>query len=145
MDQAEISFLIINESTLKEVEGIIKNVQVIGPENVYFVGDKNAFQSKGFQPLEEAVEEAAHVTVPRRYRVKVDNFSPLIVIYTSGTSGMPKGVPCTHIKLVGAGFVVESAVHLNKHDRGYISMPLFHSNAWYIGILPQMIAGGSLY
>jgi len=22
-------------------------------------------------------------------------------------------------------------------------MPLFHSNAWYIGILPQMIVGGS--
>jgi fatty-acyl-CoA synthase len=44
---------------------------------------------------------------------------------------------------VGAGFVVQSAVHLNKNDRGYISMPLFHSNAWYIGILPQMIAGGS--
>jgi len=56
---------------------------------------------------------------------------------------MPKGVPCTHIKMFGAGFVVQSAVHLNRRDRGYISMPLFHSNAWYIGILPQMIAGGS--
>ena len=81
--------------------------------------------------------------MPGSYRVKVDNFSPVIVIYTSGTSGMPKGVPCTHIKMVGAGFVVQSAVHLNKNDRGYISMPLFHSNAWYIGILPQMIVGGS--
>lgn len=143
MDQAGISFLIINDSTLKEVDGVIENVQVIGPENVYVAGEKNAFQSKGFQSLEQVVEEAAHGRVPERYRVKVDNFSPVIVIYTSGTSGLPKGVPCTHIKLVGAGFVVQSAVHLNKKDRGYISMPLFHSNAWYIGILPQMIVGGS--
>ncbi len=143
MDQAGISFLIINDSTLKEVEGVIKNVQVIGPENVYFIGDKKSFQLTGFQSLEEAVKEAEHAPVPQSYRVKVDNFSPVIVIYTSGTSGLPKGVPCTHIKLVGAGFVVESAVHLNKKDRGYISMPLFHSNAWYIGILPQMIVGGS--
>jgi len=143
MDQAGISFLIINDSTLKEVRDIIKNVQVIGPENVYGIGDKNSFQSKGFQSLKQAVEEAAHDQVPERYRVKIDNFSPVIVIYTSGTSGMPKGVPCTHIKLVGAGFVVQSAVHLNRKDRGYISMPLFHSNAWYIGILPQMIVGGS--
>ena len=43
MEQAGISFLIINDSTLKEVEGVIKNVQVIGPENVYFVGDKKCF------------------------------------------------------------------------------------------------------
>jgi acyl-CoA synthetase (AMP-forming)/AMP-acid ligase II len=116
---------------------------VIGLENVYVVGEKNAFQSKGFRSLEEAVKEAEHPPAPKSYRVKVDNFSPVIVIYTSGTSGLPKGVPCTHIKLVGAGFVVQSAVHLNKKDRGYISMPLFHSNAWYIGILPQMIVGGS--
>jgi fatty-acyl-CoA synthase len=143
MDQAGISFLIINDSTLKEVGDVIKNVQVIGPENVYAIGDKNSFQSKEFQSLEEAVKAAELTPVPPRYRVKVDNFSPVIVIYTSGTSGLPKGVPCTHIKLVGAGFVVQSAVHLNKHDRGYISMPLFHSNAWYIGILPQMIVGGS--
>jgi fatty-acyl-CoA synthase len=143
MDQAGIAFLIINANTLNEVDSVIKDVKVIGPEDVYFVGDKKPFQSKGFQSLEDAVEKAAHAPVPQRYRVKIDNFSPVIVIYTSGTSGMPKGVPCTHIKLVGAGFVVQSAVHLNKNDRGYISMPLFHSNAWYIGILPQMIAGGS--
>ncbi len=143
MEQAGIAFLIINASTLKEVEGVIKNGSVIGLENVYFVGDAGAFKSTGFKSLEKAVEEAEHLTVPESYRMKVDNFSPVIVIYTSGTSGLPKGVPCTHIKLFGAGFMVQSAVHLNKNDRGYISMPLFHSNAWYIGILPQMIVGGS--
>lgn len=142
MDQAEISALVINSSALKEVEEALKNVRTISPEDVYFVGDKKTFP-KEFKSLEDAVAEASRTDVPANYRVKIDNFSPVIIIYTSGTSGLPKGVPCTHIKLVGAGFVVKSTVHLNKHDRGYISMPLFHSNAWYIGILPQMIAGGS--
>jgi fatty-acyl-CoA synthase len=143
MDQAEISLLLINASTLKEVEDVIKSARTVGPEDVYFIGDKKSVQSNGFSLLEGTVADASRVAVPESYRVKVDNFSPVIVIYTSGTSGMPKGVPCTHVKMVGAGFVVQSAVHLNKRDRGYISMPLFHSNAWYIGILPQMIAGGS--
>lgn len=143
MEQAEISFLIINESTWKEVESVLKAVPVKGLEKIYFVADKKNIPSKELMPLEDAVEESQQVNVPASYRIKVDNFSPVIVIYTSGTSGLPKGVPCTHIKLFGAGIVVQSAVHLNKHDRGYISMPLFHSNAWYIGILPQMIVGGS--
>ena len=143
MDQAQISFLIINESTVEEVDSAIKNTKTIGPESVYFIGDRKNFTSKEFLSLEDAIAEAERIEVPSRYRVNVDNFSPVIVIYTSGTSGMPKGVPCTHIKMFGAGFVVQSAVHLNKNDRGYISMPLFHSNAWYIGILPQMLVGGS--
>jgi fatty-acyl-CoA synthase len=143
MDQARINFLIINENTLKEVDSIINNVEVIGREDVYFVGDKKDFASTEFHPLEDAIGNAQKVEISANDRVKVDNFSPVIVIYTSGTSGLPKGVPCTHIKLFGAGFVVQSAVRLNKNDRGYISMPLFHSNAWYIGILPQMIVGGS--
>jgi len=142
MDQARISFLIINESTLKEIEPIMNAVEVIGPEDIYFVGDQKIAAAKGFSFLEEAIDQARNTDVSG-YRVKVDNFSPVIVIYTSGTSGLPKGVPCTHIKLVGAGFVVQSAVHLNPRDRGYISMPLFHSNAWYIGILPQLVVGGS--
>jgi fatty-acyl-CoA synthase len=143
MDQAQISFLVINESTLKEVQSIINDVQVIGSEDVYYVGDKKTFASTKFHSLEDAVGKAQKIEVSGSYRLRVDNFSPVIVIYTSGTSGLPKGVPCTHIKLVGAGFVVQSAVRLNRRDRGYISMPLFHSNAWYIGILPQMIVGGS--
>ena len=143
MEQAGIAFLVINDSTLKEVEGVVKSGSAVGPEKVYFVGDEKPFKSTGFKPLEKAVEEAQKADVSGSYRVKVDNFSPVIVIYTSGTSGLPKGVPCTHIKLFGAGFVVQSAVHLTKDERGYISMPLFHSNAWYIGILPQMIIGGS--
>lgn len=55
MDQAQISFLMINESTLKEVQDVISEVKVIGRENVYFVGEKKPFQSTGFQSLEDAV------------------------------------------------------------------------------------------
>ena len=43
MEQAGIAFLIINASTLKEVEGVIKNVPAVGQENVYFVGDESSF------------------------------------------------------------------------------------------------------
>ena len=143
IDQANISFLIINESTVHEVAPIINNSTVIHADDIYYAGNNNGYAAQGFHSLEEAVDHAQHENIPKNYRTKIDNFSPVIVIYTSGTSGLPKGVPCTHIKLVGAGFIVQFAVHLNKNDRGYISMPLFHSNAWYIGILPQLIVGGS--
>jgi fatty-acyl-CoA synthase len=139
--QADISILIINPSTIVEAERV-KGETGIADENILYIGHRSEIEGKSYRVLNDAVNEATvknvKYTVPR-----VDNFSPVIVIYTSGTTGLPKGVPCTHIKLFGAGFVVESAVRLTKKDRGYISMPLFHSNAWYIGILPQLIVGGS--
>jgi fatty-acyl-CoA synthase len=142
IDQSKISFLVVNEGSAEEVKKVSREITVIGDKDILCVGTEEEIKKTGYKSLAKAIAETGE-RVSGLYRVSVDNFSPVIVIYTSGTTGMPKGVPCTHIKLVGAGFVVQGAVKLTKKDRGYISMPLFHSNAWYIGILPQLIAGGS--
>ncbi|HQP30741.1 MAG TPA: AMP-binding protein, partial [Deltaproteobacteria bacterium] len=142
INQAGIRRLIMNASTAPEVARVLNEVTVLGEGDILYAGEKSEVEGKAYRLLEQAVD-GAEPHVPRRYRVRIDNFSPVIVIYTSGTTGMPKGVPCTHIKMVGAGVVVQRAVKLTRHDRGYLSMPLFHSNDWYIGILPQMIVGGS--
>ncbi len=141
INQASIRHLIVNEGAAAEVERIMGELSTLDPASILYAGREEEIAGRGYRNLERAVAGAGRV--PRRYRAPIDNFSPVIVIYTSGTTGMPKGVPCTHIKLVGAGFVVRNDTGLTRRDRGYISMPLFHSNAWYIGILPQLIAGGS--
>ncbi|HNY65068.1 MAG TPA: AMP-binding protein [Deltaproteobacteria bacterium] len=140
IDQAKISLLLVNESTVAEVDRIVSDISVLGRDDILFIGPKEG--SGGYRTVEEAIS-ASEGLASKDYLVPVDNFSPVIVIYTSGMTGMPKGVPCTHIKLVGAGFKVRFDTGLKSTDRGYISMPLFHSNAWYIGILPQLVAGGS--
>ena len=142
INQANISHLIINSSTAEEVGKALSSISVIGRYDVLYVGPENEAKENGFRSLESAVAEA-QAKVPDRYRVPIDVFSPVLIIYTSGTTGLPKGVPCTHMKLFGAGMIVKMETHVTKNDRGYISMPLFHSNAWYVGILPLILAGGS--
>lgn len=139
--QSGISMLIINSSTIAETERIEKEINIY-EEDILYAGPEDEIEGRSYRILNEAVDAVAS-TKGKYHTPRVDNFSPVIVIYTSGTTGVPKGVPCTHAKMIGAGFVVETAIWLTKKDRGYISMPLFHSNAWYIGILPQLIAGGS--
>ena len=142
INQAKITRLITNEGSAAEVESALPDITVLGRGDILFAGSEAEVAGRGYRVLESAVGEAAHADI-KRTMVPIDNFSPVLIIYTSGTTSLPKAVPCTHIKLLGAGFVVESEVRLTRKDRGYISMPLFHSNAWYIGILPQMIAGSS--
>jgi fatty-acyl-CoA synthase len=70
--------------------------------------------------------------------------APLMVIYTSGTTGLPKGINNNHFKLLGIGMVVSGNLGLGMDDTGYACMPLFHSNAIFLGFHPAFHACGSL-
>jgi len=141
IQQAGPALLLTRENQLPEIERVLPSLPGLGPENVLLLDETQNSRYRSLPREIRARQDAPRVS--GRYRVPVDNLSPVLVIYTSGTTGLPKGVPCTHLKLVGAGAVVQRALWLTKRDRGYISMPLFHSNAWYIGLLTLMIAGGS--
>ena len=67
-----------------------------------------------------------------------------MLIFTSGTSGEPKAVRCTHEKVAEPGVVLAERFELGPEDVFYLSMPLFHSNAVMAGWAPALAAGGSI-
>ena len=67
-----------------------------------------------------------------------------MLIFTSGTSGEPKAVRCTHEKVAGPGVMLAERFHLGPSDVFYLSMPLFHSNAIMAGWAPAVAARGSI-
>ena len=59
------------------------------------------------------------------------------ILYTSGTTGNPKGCLHTHKSVVCAGITGATALNLNADDRMLIAMPIWHSsplNNWFMGI-----------
>ncbi len=70
--------------------------------------------------------------------------SDLVVIHTSGTTGLPKGIRNNHLKLLVIGQTVARHLDLGPEDAGYACMPLFHSNALFLGFHPVLAAGGTL-
>ena len=67
-----------------------------------------------------------------------------MLIFTSGTSGDPKAVRCTHEKVAGPGVMLAERFGLGPGDTFYLSMPLFHSNAVMAGWAPAVAARGSI-
>ncbi len=67
-----------------------------------------------------------------------------MLIFTSGTSGEPKAVRCTHEKVAFPGVMLAERMGLGPSDTCYVSMPMFHSNAVMAGWSPAVAAGASI-
>jgi fatty-acyl-CoA synthase len=67
-----------------------------------------------------------------------------MLIYTSGTSGNPKAVMCSHGKVAVAGVTMTGRFGLGPSDVCYASMPLFHSNAVLVGWAVALACRGSM-
>ena len=69
---------------------------------------------------------------------------PAILMYTSGTTGTPKGALLPHRKALFNSLNAQGAFQTTPDDRVLVVAPLFHSLGLQILSLPLLHAGGSL-
>ena len=69
---------------------------------------------------------------------------PALLMYTSGTTGTPKGALLTHANLVAGGRAVSEWHGLGPEDRCLSSLPIYHINGQVIATVSPFVSGGSL-
>jgi long-chain acyl-CoA synthetase len=68
-----------------------------------------------------------------------------VILYTSGTTGRPKGAVLTHANLASNAHAVTEVLGLRPAtDRFLVVLPMFHAFAGTVGILTPLLAGASL-
>lgn len=67
-----------------------------------------------------------------------------LMMYTSGTTGKPKGVVLANRAVVSGGQFVSEAHELGPHDRVMATLPLYHINAQIVTATAPLVHGGSL-
>ena len=66
------------------------------------------------------------------------------VMFTSGTTGRPKGVEVTQANYAFAGKAMAGAAALTRDDRQIVVLPLFHANAQYYSFASAIWVGASV-
>jgi acyl-CoA synthetase (AMP-forming)/AMP-acid ligase II len=80
---------------------------------------------------------------PSEPSLEVNPSSPCTILYTSGTTGFPKGVLMSHQAWLSTytGEIVEGDVH--HDDISLVCMPLFHGGGMHVLLQPTLVKGGT--
>ncbi len=69
---------------------------------------------------------------------------PALLMYTSGTTGRPKGVLHSHRSLLAGGWTTATAHRLGPQDRALCVLPHFHINGLCVTLMAPLVSGGSV-
>lgn len=81
---------------------------------------------------------------PRDVGTIPDAETDALLMYTSGTTGRPKGVTLTHRALIAGGQYPGIAHELTPQDRALCVLPLYHINGLCVTIMGPLVSGGSV-
>lgn len=93
------------------------------------------FDSQAWPELLDAAGQLPHTVSPE----DVANIQ-----YTSGTTGLPKGVMLTHRNVVNNGQFLARGFHYTHRDRICVPVPLFHCYGCVIGTMTALNTGAAL-
>lgn len=75
--------------------------------------------------------------------VKVYEDDPLFIMYTSGTTGLPKGAVGSHLGIIHSLINYELSFHLDSQTKTLIAVPLFHVTGLIGQLLLMAKVGGT--
>ena len=90
--------------------------------------------------LLEAAESAPEMALPEG----VGGDDTVLIVYTSGTTGFPKGAMHSQKSFVTGGEAFVQRVYLQPDDRVMVVLPLFHINALFYSVAGTLAAGCSI-
>ncbi|MFW6120508.1 MAG: class I adenylate-forming enzyme family protein [Petrotogales bacterium] len=129
------AFIVHNEFT-PTVDSIKKDLKNISSDRYIVVGEK----VKGYTEYEEFIKNSPD-TEPE---INIDCEDPWIILYTSGTTGVPKGVVRSHESYIAFFLINAVDFGFNEHDICLNVMPLYHVNSTFYTFL-FLYLGGTAY
>ncbi len=136
LDDSEAKAFIVASEFTKGADSLRDKLPGIPASNYIFLGGPKA--PDGYVHYEDLVEKSSPDSPP----VKVEHDDIWVIMYTSGTTGRPKGVVRSHESFVAQYFSNIAELGFNRDDIGLLVMPMCHINSIYYSFVFTYTYGG---
>jgi fatty-acyl-CoA synthase len=99
----------------------------------------------GWHSLFAAVDRQPSDPITAADRPKLTTNDKCLYIYTSGTTGLPKAANINHYRVQSIMFGFQAAMGMQKEDRIYICLPLYHTSGGVLAAGAALTAGASIF
>lgn len=82
--------------------------------------------ANGWRDLDAALAEASDANLDPAIRTGIVMSDPLYLIFTSGTTGLPKAAKMSHMRYMNAGEMMSGLMEFGAGDIFYCVLPLYH-------------------
>ena len=93
----------------------------------------------GTKPFSALIEK----NIPEPVSVPMEEEDPVWIVYTSGTTGNPKGALSSHVNGIHSAMSYVLCYNITPEDRSIIAVPLFHVTGLFAQLITLIYAGGS--
>jgi fatty-acyl-CoA synthase len=129
---------IVVDSDLAETAGAVRE-RASDLKTCLVVGNDVDAAGPGAEPYEPVLADASGVAPV----IDVPEHDPAFIMYTSGTTGRPKGATLSHFNLLINTYNVMASIGVREPDEVFLSgLPLFHIGGLNL-ISPQILLGGT--
>jgi len=112
-------------------------------KNVIFMGDE---PQKGMYSWSQIISRGREVSkdelVSREESLDFDD--PINIMYTSGTTGFPKGVVLSHHSILNNGYIIGEGMNFSEKDRLCIPVPFYHCFGMVLSNIACMTHGSTM-
>lgn len=154
---------IVSYFAIQRAGGITVPVNTfLTPEEIaYIVNDSGCrvlIYSSGFSSHAEKIKDGVHgimavlfSDIPDGPAPENDLFAsvsrdddPAVLLYTSGTTGFPKGAMLSHRNLISNAEACKEVMQIARRDRILLFLPLFHAFSFTVCVLLPIYAGAQI-
>jgi len=89
-------------------------------------------------------EETSRVSYPAAPAIPMQETDPCVILYTSGTTGRPKGALLSHRNLITNAEAFSKVTEAAASDNTLCVLPMFHSFAWTCCVTTALYNGASI-
>ncbi len=98
----------------------------------------------GAESFADLAAAPRHAQAPAEANRHVDEHSTAVILYTSGTTGNPKGAMLTHFNIAHSVLHYQACMKLEMNDRSALAVPASHVTGLVAIILAMVHVGGTV-